>query len=198
MHRGLLYRKVDGRNGFTLSQLIAPKEMREMIFSQLHEQRYAAHLGRSRTIVAVKRRFYWHGITKDIALWCREYQICARAKPGPGRGRNAPERFRVFRPMSVVGIDILGPLVPSYAGNQFIVVISCYYTKWVEAFAVPNHTVATVAVKLVQEVFLRFGYSIQIHSDPGRESASQLFKQLCTLLDIEKSRTTPYHPNMTA
>ena len=45
--------------------------------------------------------------------------------------------------------------------------VSCYYTK--EAFVVANHTAATVADKLVQEVFLRFGFPIQIHSDQGRE-----------------------------
>ena len=127
-------------------------------------------------------------------MWCRECQICARGKPGPGRGRSALAQFQVFRPMSVIGIDILGPLIPSYAGNQYIIVVSCYYTKWVEAFAVQNHTAATVADKLVQEVFLRFGFPIQIHSDQGREFESQLFKQLCKLLNIEKSRTTPYNP----
>ena len=194
LHRGLLYRTVESSSGFALSQLVAPKEMREMIFSQLHEQRYAAHLGRDRTTAAIKRRFYWPGITKDISLWCKECQVCARAKPGPGRGRNALEQFKVYRPMSVVGIDIMGPLNPSYAGNQYIIVVSCYYTKWVEAFAVPNHTAATVADKLVQKVFLRLGFPIQIHSDQGREFESQLFHQLCKLLDIEKSRTTPYHP----
>ena len=96
--------------------------------------------------------------------------------------------------MSVIGIDILGPLIPSYAGNQYIIVVSCYYIKWVEAFAVQNHTAATVADKLVQEVFLRFGFPIQIHSDQGREFESLLFKQLCKLLNIEKSRTTLYNP----
>ena len=161
-----------------------------MIFSQLHEQRYAAHLGRDRTTAAIKRMFYWPGITKDISLWCKECQVCARAKPGPGRGRNALEQFKVYRPMSVVGIDIMGPLNPSYAGNQYIIVVSRYYTKWVVAFAVPNHTAATVADKLVQEVFLCLGFPIQIHSDQGREFEfeSQLFHQLCKLLDIEKSR----------
>ena len=93
LHRGLLYRTVESSSGFALSQLVAPKEMREMIFSQLHEQRYAAHLGRDRKTAAIKRTFYWPGITKAISLWCKECQVCARAKPGPGRGRNALEQF---------------------------------------------------------------------------------------------------------
>ena len=89
LDRGLIQRKMDDSSGTTLMQLISPKEMRNLIFSQLHEQRYAAHLGRDRTTAAIKRRFYWPGISKDIAMWCRECQICARGKPGPGRGRSA-------------------------------------------------------------------------------------------------------------
>ena len=96
--------------------------------------------------------------------------------------------------MSVVGIDILGPLSQSYNNNEYIVVIGCYFTKWKEAFAIPNHTAATVADKLVQEVFLRFGFPSQIHTDQGPEFESHLFKEMCKLLGIEKSRTCPYNP----
>ena len=78
LYRGLLYRKTEDSSGIILSQLIAPKKMRDLIFSQLHEQGYADHLRRDRTLAAVKRRFYWPGISKDIAMWCRECQICAR------------------------------------------------------------------------------------------------------------------------
>ena len=58
----------------------------------------------------------------------------------------------------------------------------------------PNHTAATVADKLVQEVFLRFGFPAQIHSDQGREFESDLFKAMCDLLGIEKTRTVIYNP----
>ena len=61
-------------------------------------------------------------------------------------------------------------------------------------FAIPNHNAATVADKLVQEVFLRFGFPSQIHTDQGPEFESHLFKEMCKLLGIEKSRTCPYNP----
>ena len=96
--------------------------------------------------------------------------------------------------MSVVGIDILGLLSQRYNNNEYIVVIGCYSTKWKEAFAIPNHTAATVADKLVQEVFLRFGFPSQIHTDQGSEFESHLFKEMCKRFGIEKSRTCPYNP----
>ena len=55
--------------------------------------------------------------------------MCARAKPGPGRGRNAVRQFKVFRPMSVVTVDILGPLPQTDNQNLYIVVCGCNFTK---------------------------------------------------------------------
>ena len=88
--------------------------------------------------------------------------------------------------MSVIAVDILGPLPETSNSNLYIIVCGCYFTKWKEAFAVPNHTAAVVADKLVQEVFLRFGFPVQIHSDQGREFESDLFRSICDLLGLEK------------
>lgn len=56
------------------------------------------------------------------------------------------------------------------------------------------HTAQNVADKLVTEFICRYGTPLRIHTDQGREFESQLFTQLCRLLEIEKSRTTPYRP----
>ena len=120
--------------------------------------------------------------------------MCARAKPGPGRGKNALQQFKVFQPMSVVAIDILGPLPQTENQNLYIVVCGCYFTKWKEAFAIPNQTAAVIADKLVTEFFLRFGVPTQIHTDQGRQFESALFQNICELLGVEKTRTCPYNP----
>ena len=57
-----------------------------------------------------------------------------------------------------------------------------------------DHTALTVADKLATEFISRFGVPNQIHTDQGREFESELFSELCKLLGIEKTRTTPYRP----
>ncbi|KAL5491798.1 hypothetical protein EMCRGX_G017162 [Ephydatia muelleri] len=52
----------------------------------------------------------------------------------------------------------------------------------------------TVAKKLVDEMFCRFSPPEQLHSDQGRQFESDLVKEICELLQIRKTRTTPYHP----
>ena len=53
---------------------------------------------------------------------------------------------------------------------------------------------ATVAKILVEEVVARFGVPTYIHSDQGKQFESLLFQEMCRLLGIRKTRTTPYHP----
>jgi len=43
-----------------------------------------------------------------------------------------------------------------------------YFSKRVEAFAMPEQSVVTVAYLLVNEVISRFGVPLQIHTDQGR------------------------------
>ena len=97
-------------------------------------------------------------------------------------------------PMERIGIDILGELPLTGNGNKYILVISDYFTIWTEALPMPNIEACTVANLLVNEVLTRFGIPRKIHSDQGRQFESNLFQEMCRLLDIGKTRTTPYHP----
>ena len=57
-----------------------------------------------------------------------------------------------------------------------------------------NKCADTVADLLVDNIILRFGMPLVIHSDQGREIENGLMKSLCTLLGCTKTRTAPYHP----
>ncbi len=94
----------------------------------------------------------------------------------------------------MVAVDILGPFPESNQGNIYILVVGDYFTRWMEAFAIPNQEATTVARILTQEVFCRFSPPEQLHSDQGRQFESELIAEVCKLLGIAKTRTTPYHP----
>ena len=97
-------------------------------------------------------------------------------------------------PLEKVAVDILGPLPVTEKGNKYIPVVTDYFTRWVEAYPVPNQEASTVAQKLVDEFFCRFSSPTQLHSDQGRQFELSLIQEVCKLLNIRKSRTTPYHP----
>ena len=90
--------------------------------------------------------------------------------------------------------DILGPLPDSDRGNKYILIIGDYFSKRTEAYAIPNQEATTVARVLVEEFVARFGIPRQIHSDQGRNFESKVFQEMCNSLGMEKTRTTPLHP----
>ena len=96
--------------------------------------------------------------------------------------------------MQIIAVDILGPLPKTGNGNCYVLVATDYYTRWVEAYAIPDQGASTVAQKLVNELFCRFLPPEQLHSDQGRQFESELVAEVCKLLKICKTRTTPYHP----
>lgn len=95
-------------------------------------------------------------------------------------------------PMERIAID--GELPMTERCNKYILVISDYFTKWTESFAMPNMEAKACAKILVEEVIALFGVPNKIHSDQGRQFESRLFAEMCEIPQIEKTRTTPYHP----
>ena len=81
-------------------------------------------------------------------------------------------------------------LPESANSNKYILVAADYFTKWSEAYAILNQEAVTVA----NEMFFQFSPPEQLHSDQGRQFESDLIKEICCILQIKKSRTTPYHP----
>ena len=76
---------------------------------------------------------------------------------------------------------------------EYILAISDYFTKWTERFAIPNMEARTCARILVNELALHFGVPIKIHSDQGRQFESNLFAEMCELLQIEKNKQEQHH-----
>ncbi|GFU77273.1 retrovirus-related Pol polyprotein from transposon 412 [Trichonephila clavipes] len=75
-----------------------------------------------------------------------------------------------------------------------MLVVMDYFTKWPEAYPIPDQEASTVAEVLVQHWISRFGVPLQLHSDRGRNFDSEVCKRLCEILAIDKTRTTALHP----
>ena len=120
------------------------------------------------------------------------YSTCASCATRKSGGPLHP--IVVGHPLQLVAVDILSFLPQTSDGNAYILVAEDYFTRWLETWPVLNQEAGTVAQKLVNEMFFRFSVSDQILSDQGRQFESAIIDELCKLLQIQKFRTTPYHP----
>ena len=92
-----------------------------------------------------------------------------------------------------IGIDLIGPLPLTQAGNKYIMTVTDYFSKWPEAKAIPSKEATSVA-KFLYELFLRHGFCPIVISDQGREFCNRITDQLFALTGTEHRVTSAYHP----
>jgi len=174
--------------------VVVPRALREELLREMHAGNTSGHQGIKKTLCRLRQRFYWVGMRRDVVEWCRTCHICV-SKKGPAQRTRAPlQLYQAGAPMERVAVDIAGPFPRTPRGNRFICVIMDYFTKWPEAYALPDHEAGTVAEVLVTQFVTRFGVPGELHSDQGREFESRVFRECCELLGIHKTRTTPQRP----
>ncbi|XP_063442388.1 uncharacterized protein LOC134722696 [Mytilus trossulus] len=192
---GILYRKWINTITNTQSlQYILPHTFRREVLKLLHDDPLAGHMGIKRTGARVRHRFYWVGYQTFVDKYCQRCIECQKRK-GPSKGTRASMKtYVVGETMDRVAIDLLGPIPQTYNGNRYLMVITDYFTRYAEAYPIPNIFASTVADKMVTEFICRYGVPTQIHTDQGSQFTSDLFLQLCKLLHIDKTRNSPFHP----
>uniref|UniRef100_A0A3B5K0P4 Integrase catalytic domain-containing protein n=1 Tax=Takifugu rubripes TaxID=31033 RepID=A0A3B5K0P4_TAKRU len=68
-----------------------------------------------------------------------------------------------------------------------------YFTRYVNMYPMKDQRATTVAQCISEDYIRHHGIPESIHTDQGRQFESDLIKELCALLKIEKTRTSPYH-----
>lgn len=193
--QGVLHRKWECDQGQKITwHVVLPTKLRSEVVKELHGGKSSGHLGMNKTIAKVRMRFYWYGMDADIRSVVRQCNVCA-SKKSPAKKRRAPlQQDTVGMPMERVAMDVVGPLPETERGNKYILVVGDYFSKWMEAYPIPDQTAVTVADKFVNEFVCRFGVPEVLHTDQGRNFESRVFKEMCGILGIHKTRTTPYNP----
>ena len=194
---GILCRKFETAHNQVVLQQIVPPSMTQEILSACHSSPTAGHLGVAKTSEKLKERFYWPGLQEDTKLFvsrCPEY--LKRSGP-PKNYHHALVEWQASYPFRHIGIDFMGPL-PLSKGDKHILVIGDHFTKWYEAKTLPDQTAITTANAFVEHWISRFGCPHSLHSDRGQNFESKLFEQLMQLLEMDKTRTTPFHPQSNA
>lgn len=193
---GVLFQKwINEKNKQNHLQLIVPSILKEDTLRQNHETPYAGHMGIKKTIEKMKTSLTWYGMSRDIKDYIQKCKICNKFKENTNRPKAPLMDYRVGYPLDRIGIDIIGPLPMTPRKNKYILVIGDYFTRWMEAYAIPHQHADMVAQKLVMEFIARFGIPLELHTDQGKNFESDLFKSVCKLLQINKTRTTAYHPS---
>lgn len=168
--------------------------MQQQVLHYYHDIPSAGHLGAEKTLGRIKQGFYWPSMKETVSEYCHSCDNCAARKQSKKKNHAPLGSYHVGETMERVALDILGPLPLTKKGNKYILVMVDCFSKWTEAVALPDQEASTVAKAFVDTIICHFGAPLQIHTDQGRNFESNLFKEMCNLFQIDKTRTTSYHP----
>ena len=177
--------------------LVVPTALRPGVLYYSHDSKGSAgHLGQKKTLDRLKQSFFWYGMSNDSDVYVKQCMTCKVNKKGNRTPRSPLETYQAGYPMERVHLDILGPINPrSKSGLAYILVMVDQFTKLVQLAALPAQNAEMTADAFLKHFIVTFGCPLEVHTDQGRNFDSDLFQAFCKVLEITKTRTTPYHPS---
>jgi hypothetical protein len=189
MQEGVLMRKCDNK-----LKIVVPKQSVSVVLNFLHDEPLAGHRDFEKTYNAIKGKYFWLLMHKEIKDYCTSCHLC-HTKKYLNKPSVAPLKpIVVNSPWSLIGLDIAGPLRVTPNNNKYVVIAVDYFTKFSVAKAIPNFTAVTTAIFVFEEIICKLGMPRAIISDKGVNFQSKLLEELCKLLGIKKLNSTFYHP----
>lgn len=191
---GLLHRKPPPKEALPHpgSQLCLPKILYDKAVGLVHAG--GGHMGRDATLARLQRNLFFPNMKRTVEDFLLRCQNCqAKLKSIKEQRHTLISQLEGF-PFQKLSIDFVGPLRASHRGNIYLFTVKCTFTKWLEGFPVRDATAEEVVRILETEIFARFGFPEQLHSDMGSQFTSELFTAVGNLLGLRISTTPAYNP----
>jgi hypothetical protein len=105
---------------------------RKVLIKNIHEE--IGQFSERRTLVEVKKRFFWHDRSESMRMLvrqCQHYRLAKsleNIKSSIEEMKNVPIYEFFYR----MALDIAGPLLETKNGNRYALVAVDYYSKWLK------------------------------------------------------------------
>lgn len=166
-----------------------PTEYRLLVLRFLHDEN--GHLRVDKTLELLKDWFYWPKMSPEVETYVRN---CGRRVAK----KTIPQKAAVLNQMTSSGLELLCidflSLKPDSKMFANVLVVINHFTLYAQAYPTRDQKASTVAKVLFEKFFLHYGLPAHIPSNQGWDFECRLIQEFCRMLGIQKSRTTPYHP----
>ena len=165
------------------------------VLAELHEGECGNHSGgRSLAHRALTQGYYWPTMRADSSDYARRCDKCQRFAQIP---HQPPERLISITspwPFMKWGMDIVGKLPTAPGQKMYMLAVTDYFSKWIEADSF--HQVRDREVKgfIWKNIICRYGVPKEIVTDNGSQFISFDFQDFCKFWNIKLSFSTPRYP----
>ncbi|KAK2366564.1 hypothetical protein QL285_079929 [Trifolium repens] len=163
--------------------------------TNVHNGSCGAHqAGHKMKWLLFRRGLYWPSMLKgciEFAKGCQECQRHAGIQHVP-----ASELHSVIKPWPFRGwaLDLIGEIRPASSKNQrFILVGIDYFTKWIEAVALPKVDQEAVISFIQNHIIYRFALPETITTDQGTVFVGQKMQSFANEAGFKLLTSTPYY-----
>uniref|UniRef100_UPI0037E813C7 uncharacterized protein n=1 Tax=Semicossyphus pulcher TaxID=241346 RepID=UPI0037E813C7 len=122
---------------------------------------------------------FFHGdycVPQRDIQWAPDYNVNAE-------GKDPENRIEVTEPWQWLGLDVRGPLPETLNGHKYMLTVTDYYSKWVEALPMQACLPEHVAEHVV-DIIAHFGYPLRILSRLPHDIVQKINRELKEQLKV--------------
>lgn len=173
-----------------MHQICVPISLRQVLLHGMHDISLT-HAGFDRCLLALRRKYFWHNMRKNLKIFIRSCQECQQ-------GKSYHRHKALLKPLYIpncfgntLHVDHMGPMTPGPNGEKYVFSVVDSYSNWVWLYPVKT-TSAEEAVKCLLSVVSQVGAFQNLISDNAQSLVGKVMTLFCKLFDINKIRTSSY------
>ena len=98
-------------------------------------------------------------------------------------------------PFQQWGLNFIGEINPSSSGqHKWILVVTYYFTKWIETVPTRNATHEVIVKFLYENIFIKFGCPVRLVTDDAPDFKGRELVNMCESMGIQLVHSTSYYP----
>lgn len=175
-------------------KLCVAKPLREQVLIENHSLVTAGHLGIRKTLIRLRKKYYWPGMVSDVKKFVNSCEPCLEIKIPQQKPAGLMHTTKASGPWDIVTMDYIGPFPRSTAGHQHVLVIQDKFSKWVEIIPQRKATSTGLRKATKERILCHFGWPRVVITDNGSQFVSHLFKNFLKDNGIMHQLTPPYSP----
>ena len=177
----------------SVSQLVIPSSLIEVILYHVHDSPLAGHPGKDRCFRQAQKAYFWPTMRKDITRHCLLCHSCAQHRPSIHFESKNLAYPIPHAPWDSISVDILKlPLTEN--GYQYLLVCVDSFSRFTILVPLKDKSARSVSQAIINEVICTYTSPRVLLSDNGTEFNNSILKEICDVFQIKKCNIIAHSP----
>ena len=195
--KGIVYRIQEDNHAGPMLRLWVPKSMQDELVLQAHQCALVCHPTEVSMKRTIERRYFWPSMGETCRQIVKSCDVCERARRPPGKHGDRRQIVPISRPMSVVAMDVVGPMGNAKSAtsgqNRFIVSFIDWFSRFSICYAVANTDAETIG-DCITKFTQRLGTPLTLISDNATYFTDAALSQYERRMGIKHSFVAAFRP----